>query len=387
MSHNLGTDISFKSKTWLDKRIKVDSLNQLLTWSIPVPEGFEACHDGIWYYYDSKKTRPETGHWIPRVATDINDITEEDDAKRGVSAGVVREMAQDVIDLKKQTKMLDNVIYPVVLQNVTIGPRYSSTEGQLLTEESEYTFAKVLNLISSQQYDEYYDIDGDGIIDGADATAWNKLYRLCESSYTYQAKGTSSTYWLEIGSWILPKITWKVAKTGSPVIPEIEHSTVTGPVKGQIQGLEWVGKEGIQANSRASYTFNITSYVDEDIFATATATINFGYKLYSGVGDEVFGENTRFTQDMLVPFTSEFVTSGKMSARNFDCTGGKYPYILIPKEFYSTANKTYVNDNLMSDFVVKDNITLVNGRGINISYVLLRTTYIQTGSSIKIDIR
>ena len=57
------------------------------------------------------------------------------------------------------------------------------------------------------------------------------------------------------------------------------------------------------------------------------------------------------------------------------------------KDFYSANNKTYVNDNLMSDFVVRTNPILVNSRGINIAYVLLRTTYIQTGSAIKIDIR
>lgn len=387
MSHKLGTNISYKSEAWLDSRVKVDNKDQLLYWTDPVPESFEVCCEGIWYYYDPNKTRLDTGHWVPRVATDINDITEEDDAKRGVSAGVIREMAEDVINLKKQTRLLDNVIYPVTIKNPVIGPKYSSTEVQTLTNDTEYTFAKILNLISAQQYDEYYDINMDGVIDNADSTAWTELYNKCAQSYSYSPKGTSSSYWLEVGSWILPKITWSVAKTGSSVVPEISNSVVSGPVRGYINGLSWVGKEGIQSNTRASYTFRITSFVDEDIYATADTTINFGYKLYSGVSDESFGEAAIYNQSMLTGFTSEFVTNGKMSARTFNCTGGKYPYILIPKDFYSANNKTYVNDNLMSDFVVRTNPILVNSRGINIAYVLLRTTYIQTGSAIKIDIR
>jgi hypothetical protein len=94
----------------------------------------------------------------------------------------------------------------------------------------------------------------------------------------------------------------------------------------------------------------------------------------------------------LADFDSTFVENGKMSAKTFDCSGGKYPYILIPKIYYSPSNKTYVNDNLMSDFKVVgvnpgEIVQVKNNRGVNIPYVLLRTTYIQTGSAIKIDIR
>jgi hypothetical protein len=390
--YNIGTNFSYRSKDFLDDRQgKATTKKDLLNWTIPVPEGFEACLDGVWYYYDSTKTNKETGHWIPRVATDIENISEEDDSKRAVAAGVIRGMALDVEDLKKQTKLLDNVIYPVKITGVIAGPAYSSSDRDKLYDDAEYTFAKILNLISSKQYEERYDINGDGVIDNQDNTAWTNLYNKCKDTYTSCPKGTGDTYWMEVGSWILPKITWSVIKQGSTKVPEIIESLVSGPVKGYLNGLfEWVGLEGITSSTRATFTFNITSKVDEEIQASGSAVYQFGYKTYTGVGDEAFGENTNFTPTMLAGFGSSFVTSGKMSGVTFNCTGGKYPYILIPKTYYSASNKTYVNDNLMSDFQVKGLTSVVyvtNNMGVKIPYVLLRTTYIQTGSAIKIEIR
>ena len=390
---HISSNFSYKSTDWLDARQgQAKTKSDLLHWDIPVPEGFMGCLDGIWYYYDSLKSDPETGHWVPYVVGNINEVTPEEDLKRAVAVGVIRGLNNDVIVLKKQTKLMDNVLFPVQIVSAKADTTYNSSQEDQLEEDSALILPIIQNLITSGQYKEEYDINDDGIINTDDRDAWANLFNNCRNSYTYLSAGTGSTYWLEVGSFIRPKVTWNVKKQGSSAVPEIETSIVSGPTNGVIDGFTWTSKTGLSNNSVATYKYNITSIVDEDIWAEASVSYKFGYKTYTGTGNEAFGEKLWYTMTDLADFDSTFVENGKMSAKTFDCSGGKYPYILIPKIYYSPSNKTYVNDNLMSDFKVVgvnpgEIVQVKNNRGVNIPYVLLRTTYIQTGSAIKIDIR
>lgn len=390
---HISSNFSYRSTDWLDARTgQAKTKSDLLNWTIPVPEGFMGCLDGIWYYYDSLKSDPETGHWVPYVVGDITEVTPEEDLKRAVAVGVIRGMYDDVVLLKKQTKLMDNVLFPVQIVSPKADTAYNKNQKDELEEDAALILPTIQNLISSGQYREDVDINDDGVINMDDRDAWANLFNNCRNSYTYLDPGTGSTYWLEVGSFIRPKITWNVKKQGSAAVPEIETSVVVGPTNGVVDGFSWTSKTGLTNTSVATYKYDITSIVDEDIWADSSVVYKFGYKTYAGTGNEAFGEKLWYTPEDLVDFSETFVENGKMSAKTFNCSGGKYPYILIPKVYYSTSNKTYVNDNLMSDFkVVGANpgeiVQVKNNRGINIPYVLLRTTYIQTGSAIKIDIR
>ena len=383
MSHNFGTNISYKSESFLDGRQgQAKTKADLLNWRTPVPHGYEVCLDGVWYYYEPEEERPETGHWFPRVVDNLDELANK---KRGVSAAVVKGISDDVIVLQKQTKLLDNALYPVVLTNLIAEPAF--TDAQVLEDTGAATFARISNLISSRSYDPKYDINDDGILDNSDINLWTSVFNNCKNAISYSTPGTGSEYWLEVGSWILPKITWSTRKTGQGNWDDkIASSEVSGPTRGLVEGLSWMSYEGLTNNGLATYTYNITSYVDEDISASGSVKFVFGYKIYTGAESEEWGNSTYITQNSLRNFNSFFTSSGKMPAQVFNCSGGKYPYILIPTTYYSTSYKTYVADNLNSDFTVTD-VSLVNNRNIRIPYKMLRTGYIQTGSSIKIEIK
>lgn len=381
--YNIATNFSYKSPHFLDGRQEwARTKADLKKWSVPVPEGFEVCVDGIWYYYEPEADDPETGKFVERVVSNLDNLA---NAKRGVAASVVKEISDDVIVLQRQTKLLDNALYPMTVSSLVAGPTF--TDAETLSRTDEIVFATISNLISAESYDPLYDINDDGEIDQNDINLWTTLFDRSEEALPYSTPGTGSEYWLEVGSWVLPHISWRANKTGQgDWSDKIAYSSVTGPTRGFFRGLEWSSYEGLTNNSLATYTYTIKSNVDEDISATATAKFIFGYKIYTGVENEAWGNSTYFSPTSLANFDSFFTSSGKMPARVFDCSGGKYPYILIPSEYYSTSYKTYVADNLNSDFTVKD-VSVVNNRNIRIPYKLLRTGYIQTGSSIKIEIK
>jgi hypothetical protein len=204
---------------------------------------------------------------------------------------------------------------------------------------------------------------------------------------------------------MLPMITWRVTKpkvawslNGSSVVwnmvagsdsnsLDVLSSSVTGYSGGALTSLtSWVSSTVITSVSRLTCTYNITSNLDQSVSVNGTAYFKFGYKIYTGASDISLSNLSTVTMSNIVGFSSKFTESGTMSATNFDCTGGKYPYILIPSDFYNASYKTYISNNLNSDFIIKD-VTLRNQQGALINYKLYRTTYIQTGNPISIEIK
>lgn len=82
---------------------------------------------------------------------------------------------------------------------------------------------------------------------------------------------------------------------------------------------------------------------------------------------------------------SSFVESGTLDKTVFNCSGGKYPYVIIPAKYYNPANKMYVGGFLNTDLVVED-VNIENKVGIVVPYKVIRTRLKQTGSSIPVQI-
>ena len=70
MSSQLITNLSYRGKKYLDARQdSVKTLDNLLTWSIPIPPGFEVFLESekTWYYYHPENTEdPGTGRFRER---------------------------------------------------------------------------------------------------------------------------------------------------------------------------------------------------------------------------------------------------------------------------------------------------------------------------------
>lgn len=405
MKHvHIGSNFSLDSKEFLDDRIgQAKTTEDLKEWNKDLPEGFEICLDGVWYYYDSSYNSEETGHFVKRVAENLLD-DEINDKARSASLGIVKNLAEDLGELEGSVDEINASMNPISILNIISGPVFTSTEelDDDLREKTEDISTKIANGV----YDEDLDIDKDGELSDNDISLWSRLYNSAKPTISYNPAGTSSTYWLEIGSAILPKITWSVvspkitwALNGTAVVWKIvegtdknyitpETSTVTGESSGIIgeNKTSWEGNQLITSGNRKTFTYKIKSISSEGQEVEASAYFKFAYKTYTGSTSIDLWNKSQISQSDLIGFSRKYTESGTLSSTGFNCSGGKYPYILIPTEFYRSAYKTYVSGNLNSDFLIKD-VIVINERGTALNYKMYRTNYIQTGSNILIEIK
>lgn len=388
MSAHIGTNFSLKAKEFLDKR-QGDALTEkdLKDWSIPVPEGFEVCIGTSWYYYKSDASLEKTGHWVPRVAKSLEESGFENQAAGAeVVKSAFEENKKMLEELQGSLKELDATMNPPKFNSINTGSSYGTDDIDKINKDKEELISAITNCISQGIYNEKYDLNDDGKIDSTDLSIAHITYDSVIKSLPYITTGTDGTCWLEVGAMILPKFSWDIGKGNKKVVPK--SVIVTGPTKGYLEDnlSGWTSKTGLTSDVAATKTYNISVVIDDYNKATSTAKYKFGYRLFYGTGAEslVISGNTIKTSE-LPGFDSYYTESGLFSKRSFDCSGGKYPYILIPKEYYSASNKVYVGGFLNSDFNVIEFI-IENPLGIKIPYIALRTGSIQNGSAIPIQI-
>lgn len=107
--------------------------------------------------------------------------------------------------------------------------------------------------------------------------------------------------------------------------------------------------------------------------ATKTASYAFKYKKYWGTS-----ASATLTNANILALTGQtWADSRAMNATKFDCTGGKYPYYVIPASIY-TGLEVWVGGLKNTDIVVSD-ITLTNASGASAAYKVIRLANKQTG--------
>lgn len=125
---------------------------------------------------------------------------------------------------------------------------------------------------------------------------------------------------------------------------------------------------------------NITQYAAKTFHVTygaqskdVTVSWLFKYKKYWGVSDKA----TLTNADVLAMAGSTWADSRTMGATRFDCTGGKYPYYIIPASLY-TGLEMWVGGLKNTDLVVTD-MQVTNASGATIAYKVIRLNNKQTG--------
>ena len=73
-----------------------------------------------------------------------------------------------------------------------------------------------------------------------------------------------------------------------------------------------------------------------------------------------------------------------MGSTTFDCTGGKYPYYILPTSMISGI-EFWINGLQNTDWVTEQ-ISLTNASGYTESYTVFRLNTIQTGV-LKIEVK
>lgn len=116
---------------------------------------------------------------------------------------------------------------------------------------------------------------------------------------------------------------------------------------------------------------------------TATASIYWKYKLYWGVISELPEENDQLQASDFG--TGILVTSGSLNTTSFNCSGGKYPCILIPWAYRKSNPRVIVGGLDNTDLVILPvNLVLRNGLVLKYQAICLGTK--QTGDSIQIKV-
>lgn len=175
----------------------------------------------------------------------------------------------------------------------------------------------------------------------------------------------------EMGSRTKPVVSITATRKGSDVTSSC--SIVVQPQPSLAGSLSsdkrtWTASTNISNgyNIKVSATLNTQS-------VTKSVIYYFKYKKYYGTSSNATLTNAQ----ILALGGSTWADSRSMEAKNFDCTGGKYPYYVIPADIY-TGLEVWVGGLKNSDITVTD-ITLTNASGSSKAYKVVRLTNIQTG--------
>lgn len=175
----------------------------------------------------------------------------------------------------------------------------------------------------------------------------------------------------EVGQSTKTSITIGVVRKGVNVT---SASTITvNPPSGTTGTLSsskttWTPTNNITGNTTVSVTAAYGAQTQ-----TKSISYTFKYKKYWGVSDKA----TLTNADILAMAGSTWADSRTMGATRFDCTGGKYPYYVIPANLY-TGLEMWVGGLKNTDLVVTD-MQVTNASGATSAYKVIRLNNKQTG--------
>lgn len=181
--------------------------------------------------------------------------------------------------------------------------------------------------------------------------------------------GGAGTY--EVGSSTKPIVSIYIKRKGESVNA---GSTITVTSTPTMAGSLNSAKDTWTASSNITTTTNITIKADYGSQSVTKSLIySFKYKKYWGTSASA----TLTNANILALTGNTWADSRAMNATNFDCTGGKYPYYVIPASIY-TGLEVWVGGLKNTDIVVSD-ITLTNASGGSAAYKVIRLANKQTG--------
>ena len=402
MSAHIGTNFTLESKEFLDSRQGLAlTKKDLLDWRTPVPEGFRVCLDGKWYYYDSSANLEDTGHWIPCVVDSVDGEVYEGQT---VSAKAVKGLGalngNVVSDLESKISKINDIVNPLQLTNNTNTRVNLEFLARLIN-------SKLLELIGKKVGDsdleKVFDFDDDGVISENDKSHWEAFGReiteLGEDKHYYSTSDPrTSTF--EVGHKVVPIVGINLSRSNGRLdekVDGIKEVTVrlvgvssSGPVVNRFfnfdKGNVWAYNNLVTRTSPSDILINCIVTTKNNTRLSTNATYKFRYRKFVGASELLdFNGGTIKSSQLEGKLTPSFVESGTLDKTVFNCSGGKYPYIIIPAQYYNPNNKMYVGGFLNTDLVVED-VKIENKVGVVAPYKVIRTRLKQTGSSIPVQI-
>lgn len=177
----------------------------------------------------------------------------------------------------------------------------------------------------------------------------------------------------EVGSSTTSGIAISVIRKGVNVTADSTIKVTASSGSGSLSSNKsmWTPSASITSNTSVAVKATYGSQT-----ATKTASYAFKYKKYWGTSASA----TLTNANILALTGSTWADSIAMNATNFDCTGGKYPYYVIPAALYnSTGNVEWWVGGLKNTDLVVSDITLTNASGASAAYKVIRLANKQTG--------
>lgn len=399
MSAHIGTNFTLESKEFLDSRQGLAlTKKDLLDWRTPVPEGFRVCLDRKWYYYDSSANLEDTGHWVPCVVDNVDGEVYEGQT---VSAKAVKELGSIngglVSELESKLSKINNLVNPLQLSNNAEPITDPSIVGELV----EFKLPELIGKkVENSEPDKAFDLNNDGVIDEADKALWeatNKELKKLSEDKTYYSTSSPRDAMFEVGHKILPGASIGLQRKSGAIdesVDGIKQMTIRlidnsrpSPVNNFLNfgGSSWIYNKLVTRTVASDIIVDCKVITKSGARVSASSIYKFRYRKFVGASDLLNLSGTIKSSQLEGKLTSSFVESGTLDKTVFNCSGGKYPYVIIPAKYYNPANKMYVGGFLNTDLVVED-VNIENKVGIVVPYKVIRTRLKQTGSSIPVQI-
>lgn len=200
------------------------------------------------------------------------------------------------------------------------------------------------------------------------------LTKLISSVFPLEFKSISGGGNFEIGKVVIPKISWAVNIKGEADLVKPEKAFVNNSTEGVGKDLvSFIGEE-ITMNTPGTVPYKILVEY-KNLNTTQTVNYNFFYQRYYGTSSKTSLETLDILNLSNKSFTKD---SYKLPPTKFDCTGGKYPYYVIPKALYNSNLEFWVGGLKNTDLVIKD-VNVITNTGLEIVYTTIRLSNIQTG--------
>lgn len=203
------------------------------------------------------------------------------------------------------------------------------------------------------------------------ADMFNTLKELEAATFPIQlALGGGGTF--EIGSSTKPVMSITASKKGSDITPSCSIVVQPSP---SVSGSLSSDKRTWTASSNITATTNIAVTATFDGKSVNKSLIYyFKYKKYWGVSS-----SSSLTSEQIIALgSSTWADTGLMGATTFSCSGGKYPYYVLPNEVASGIE--FWVGGLKNTDVVSESIMLTNASGARHTYMIYRLANIQTGT-------
>lgn len=399
MSAHIGTNFTLESREFLDSRQGLAlTKKDLLDWRTPVPEGFRVCLDRKWYYYDSSANLEDTGHWVPCVVDNVDGEVYEGQT---VSAKAVKELGSIngglVSELESKLSKINNLVNPLQLSNNAEPITDPSIVGELV----EFKLPELIGKkVENSEPDKAFDLNNDGVIDEADKALWettNKELKKLSEDKTYYSTSSPRDAMFEVGHKILPSASIRLQRKSGAIdesVDGIKQMTIRlidnsrpSPVNNFLNfgGSSWTYNKLVTRTVASDIIVDCRVITKSGARVSASSIYKFRYRKFVGASDLLNLSGTIKSSQLEGKLTSSFVESGTLDKTVFNCSGGKYPYIIIPALYYKPTNKMYVGGFLNTDLVVED-VKIENKVGIVVPYKVIRTRLKQTGSSIPVQI-